>query len=93
MSEFDPDDLDATIEADNDAGVVEGLAVILAVCAELRHQRLALGLGIDDVARRGGCDARAVEWIDDGDVAAPLEALAYYAAAVGLRLHLAVVNG
>jgi hypothetical protein len=75
---------------DNEAAVVDGLAAVLGVCQTLHEQRLALGLSLEQVAERSAGDAWAAEWVDEGDVSAPIEALVYYAAAVGLRLEVAV---
>ena len=85
-----PDDLERSLADDGQAAVVDGLTGVLAVCAELRQRRLAGGLDVGDVAARCSCDAEAIAWVDEGDVAAPVEALVYYAAALGLSVRMTV---
>lgn len=87
MNEDDPGMID------DEEAVVDGLAAVLRVCQTLHEQRLALGLSLEEVAERGAGDAWTAEWVDEGDVSAPIEALVYYAAAVGLRLEVAVSAG
>jgi len=73
---------------EEDGSIVDGLTAVLAVCAVLRERRLAAGLDVSDVAARCACDGEAIAWVDEGDVAAPIEAVVYYAAALGLSLRL-----
>jgi hypothetical protein len=75
---------------DDDAVVVDGLSSMSIACGVLHERRLALGLDLDELIDRCACDPEAIEWADEGDVAAPVEALAYYAAAVGLRVEVRV---
>jgi hypothetical protein len=89
----DEDELDVWVADSSDAEVVDGLAAVLTVCATLRERRLGLGFTLADVVDRCLCDAEAIEWVDEGDVASPVEALVYYAAAVGMRLELGVTRG
>jgi hypothetical protein len=84
------DDLDASVADDDDALVVDGLTGVLEVCAALHEHRVAAGLSLDEVAARSACHFEAIEWVDEGDVAAPVEALVYYAVAVGLCLRLSI---
>jgi hypothetical protein len=73
-----------------EGGVVDGLSSVSVACGVLHQRRLALGLGLDEVIDRCACDPETIEWADEGDVATPVEALAYYAAAVGLRVEVRV---
>ena len=77
-------------EAGREGSVIAGLAAVLEVCRTLHEARLALGLTVVQVADESGGDAWAAEWVDEGDVSAPVEALVYYAAAVGLTLEIGV---
>lgn len=77
-------------EAGREGSIVEGLAAVLEVCQALHDERLALGLTVAQVAVESGGEAWAAEWVDEGDVSAPVEALVYYAAAVGLKLEIGV---
>jgi len=90
MSTLEPDDLDAGIIEYGDALVVDGLSSLLAVCERLRERRIQSGLSLIDVIQRSPCAPMGIEWVDEGDVAAPAEALIYYAAAVGLAVEFAV---
>jgi hypothetical protein len=90
MTDEDLDDLDELVAEHDDDELVDGLAGLLAACADLRNARLALGLSLDDVIERCPCDARDIEWVDEGDVAAPAEALVYYAITVGMRVEFTV---
>lgn len=97
MSDHEGDDLDTPVDEDHEDdgyqgehAIVDGLAGVLQACAALRDERLALGLTVADVAARCACDGRAIEWLDEGDVGAPLEALVYYASAVGLAVDVVV---
>ena len=80
------------LEFDDEAAVVGGLADLLQACEALHERRLSLGLSLDDVAARAECESWAIEWVDEGDVSAPAEALAYYAAAVGLRVEFSITE-
>jgi hypothetical protein len=73
-----------------EGAVVDGLSSVSVACGDLHARRLALGLGLDEVIDRCPCDSETIEWVDEGDVATPVEALAYFAAAVGLRLEVRV---
>jgi hypothetical protein len=84
------DDLDADLMAAHDDAVVDGLASLLQACAVLHEHRVAQGLGLEDLADRCDCETTPLEWVDGGDVAAPAEALVYYAAALGFRVRFAV---
>ena len=79
-------------EAGHEGSIVEGLAAVLQVCQTLHEQRVALGLTLAQVAAEYGGDAWAAEWVDEGDVSAPVEALVYYAAALGLKLKIGVTS-
>jgi len=56
----------------------------------LYDRRRGRGLSVDDLAERCACPREVIEWVDEGDVAVPVEALVYYAAAVGLRVTLEI---
>ncbi|HWW54792.1 MAG TPA: hypothetical protein VNY84_13530 [Acidimicrobiales bacterium] len=75
---------------DVEGAVIDGLSSVSVACGDLHERRLALGLGLDEVIDRCPCDPETIEWVDEGDVATPVEALAYFAAAVGLRLEVRV---
>jgi hypothetical protein len=83
----DDDDLDA---GDEDEAVVDGLYAILTVCMTLRNERVSRGISLAEVISASRCDPRAIEWVDDGDVGAPLEGLVYYAAALDMVIDLRV---
>jgi hypothetical protein len=85
---LDRDDEDAWLTAGNEGDVVAGLAAVIDACQALRQRRVALGLSLDDVAERCAFDCEPIEWVDEGDVAVPVEALVYYATALGVRLEL-----
>jgi hypothetical protein len=85
------DDVDADVMDASEGALVDGLTGLLEVCSVLREHRVARGLGLDTVAVRCGYELTAIEWIDDGDVAAPAEALIYYAAALGLTVRFTVL--
>lgn len=89
----DIDDLEADIAADEERrpGYRRGLEQLLPVIrltTALCHERERLGLTAAEVADRSGLRLEQVEAIDDNDVDVPVESMARYAAAVGLRLDL-----
>jgi hypothetical protein len=65
--------------------ILDGLAAVLRACRSLHDERVALGLTLEEVTAEYGW---ALERVDEGDVSAPIDALVYYAAAVGLRLEI-----
>ena len=79
-----------TDDAGRERAILDGLGAVLRVCQTLHEERLALGLTVEQVAAEFGGDAWTAEWVDEGEVSAPIEALVFYAAAVGLRLEVEV---
>jgi hypothetical protein len=90
FSERPADNERAVAVVDHEGAVVDGLSSVSIACGALHERRLALGLALDEVIDRCDCDPESIEWADEGDVAAPVEALAHYAAAVGLRVEVTV---
>lgn len=89
----DIDDLEADIAADEERmpgyrGGLERLLPVIRLTTALCQERERLGLTAQEVAERSGLRPAQVEAIDDNDVDVPVESLARYAAAVGLRLDL-----
>jgi hypothetical protein len=84
------DELDEDVVAAAEDAIVDGLAGLLEVCSVLHEHRLSQGIRLDQLATRCNYEAAPLECIDDGDLAAPVEALAYYAAALGLTVTYAV---
>lgn len=83
--------LDITAEEERAPGYGEGLERLLPVIhltTALRQERERLRLSAEEVAERAGLQPDQVEAIDDNDVDVPVESVARYAAAVGLRLGL-----
>jgi hypothetical protein len=71
-----------------DSLIVDGFGDVLRVCATLRERRVSAGLSIPEVAALGCGDPVALAGVDDGDLGVPVEALVYYAAALGVDLRL-----
>jgi phosphate uptake regulator len=89
----DIDELEADIAAEEERtpGYRDGLEQLLPVVrltTALSQERERLGLSAEAVAKRSGLRLDQVEAIDDNDVDVPVETMARYAGAVGLRLVL-----
>lgn len=90
-----PDDLDTDIDAAEleRPGYrvrVEELAEVVRVTTALWRRREELGLSVDEIARLSGLSLDEVDAIDNNAIDTPLNDLARYAGAVGLRLDLRV---
>lgn len=89
--DIDELEVDIAAEEERTPGYREGLERLLPVIrltTALCRERERLGLSAEEVAKRSGLRLDQVEAIDDNDVDVPVESMARYAGAVGLRLDL-----
>lgn len=91
------DELEADIDAEEQQNPgyrqsVEQLLPVIRLTTALWQERERLGLSVEDIAARSGLGLEQIEAVDDNDVDVPVEIMARYAAAVGLRLDLHPVS-